>query len=235
MLGSSGLTFSVAQTRLLDEIRRRIRNGEYTERGLARLAGISQPHLHNLLKGVRELTTASADSLLTALDLGITDLTTVAELGEALQAKTMANHTSRMAPVLTGKIGPGWALPDPQQHLAWREIPPQIGLCGRRPVIAFLAPDPALTHIFPGATGAVIDLDELARVHPVGGSWYLVRHRGSGLLRQVRVYQDRIEILGQLGLSENSDADIIPLGSVSVLHIIRGRLVWAGDASEIEP
>ncbi len=235
MIGSRGLTFSVVQTRLLEEIRRRIRNGEYTERGLARLAGISQPHLHNLLKGVRDLTTASADSLLTALDIGIPDLTTVAELGEALEAKRMANHPSRMAPVLSGKIGPGWPLPDPRQQSGWRAIPPQIGPCGRRPVIAFLAPDPALTSIFPGATSAVIDLDELARVHPAAASWYLVRHRGAGLLRQVRAYHDRIEILGQLGLSESADADIIPLGSVSVLHVIRGRLVWAGEASEIEP
>lgn len=229
MLGSRGLTFAVAQTRLLGEIRQRIRNGEYTERGLARLAGISQPHLHNLLKGVRELTTASADSLLMALDLGMQDLATAEELGEALETKTMSAHTPRMAPVLSGRIGPGWPVPDPRQQSGWRALPPQIGHRGRRPVIAALAPDPALRAIFAGATEAVIDVDEMVRVRPTTSDWYLVRHRGAGLLRRLRVYPDRIEILGQLELTDSFDGDIIPLGDVSVLHIVRGLLIWAGE------
>ena len=45
--------FEILRNRLIENIRYRIRNGELTERGLARRTGISQPHLHNLLKGVR--------------------------------------------------------------------------------------------------------------------------------------------------------------------------------------
>ena len=59
---------------LIDEARARIRNGEITERSLARMAGVSQPHVHNLLKGRRELSRASADRLLKAMRLSVTDL-----------------------------------------------------------------------------------------------------------------------------------------------------------------
>jgi len=49
------LTFQDAQLKLLVYVRRQIRNGDLTERGFARLIGISQPHVHNVLKGVRNL------------------------------------------------------------------------------------------------------------------------------------------------------------------------------------
>lgn len=64
---------------LLDGLRRRvagrIAEGELTERALARRAGISQPHLHNVLKGIRSLTPGVADRLMASLSLTVADLT----------------------------------------------------------------------------------------------------------------------------------------------------------------
>ena len=45
------MTFQDARLRLLAYVRNQVRNGELTERGFARLIGISQPHAHNVLKG----------------------------------------------------------------------------------------------------------------------------------------------------------------------------------------
>jgi hypothetical protein len=53
--GDAVLTFQDAQFKLLAYVRGQIHNGELTERGFARLIGISQPHAHNVLKGVRNL------------------------------------------------------------------------------------------------------------------------------------------------------------------------------------
>ena len=39
----------------MGHLRTRIQNGELTERSLARLTGISQPHIHNVLKGAKIL------------------------------------------------------------------------------------------------------------------------------------------------------------------------------------
>ena len=68
------MTFAVLRQRLLAATRARIRNGEITERGLARRTGISQPHMHNILKGIRTLTPESGDALLVELHLTLLDL-----------------------------------------------------------------------------------------------------------------------------------------------------------------
>jgi len=68
------MTFRVLHERLIDDLRERVRRGETTERGLARASGISQPHLHNVLKGKRELSPAMADAVLKQLDMDLLDL-----------------------------------------------------------------------------------------------------------------------------------------------------------------
>jgi plasmid maintenance system antidote protein VapI len=62
-----------------------LRNGLLTESRLARRAGLSQPHVHNLLHGVRSLTPATADALLAGLSIRCTlDLYTTEELRDYL-------------------------------------------------------------------------------------------------------------------------------------------------------
>jgi len=70
----TNMTFLGLQHRLLDHLRRRVQSGETTERSLARLTGVSQPHLHNVLKGKRLLSIDMADEILLKLQLGIFDL-----------------------------------------------------------------------------------------------------------------------------------------------------------------
>jgi hypothetical protein len=68
------MTFLDLQQRLLDHLRHRVQSGEATERGLARQAGLSQPHLHNVLKGKRLLSVDMADEILQNLGMGVLDL-----------------------------------------------------------------------------------------------------------------------------------------------------------------
>ena len=68
------MTFLDLQERLLDHLRHRVQSGEATERSLARLAGVSQPHLHNVLKGKRLLSFEMADGILRNLQMGVLDL-----------------------------------------------------------------------------------------------------------------------------------------------------------------
>jgi transcriptional regulator with XRE-family HTH domain len=58
----------------------RVRNGELTERGLARRIGISQAHMHNVLKGVRILTPEVADLILLEIQMSASDLMEYAPL-----------------------------------------------------------------------------------------------------------------------------------------------------------
>lgn len=59
----------------------KVRNGEITERALARRIGLSQPHVHNLLKGVRTLSAPAADLMLEGLGLTVLDLLAVVKRG----------------------------------------------------------------------------------------------------------------------------------------------------------
>ena len=66
--------FETLQGRLIECVRWRVRNGEYTERRLAGLVGVSQPHMHNILKGVRTLSQGTADRILRTLEMSVLDL-----------------------------------------------------------------------------------------------------------------------------------------------------------------
>jgi transcriptional regulator with XRE-family HTH domain len=51
-----------------------VSSGELTERGLARISGVSQPHMHNVLKGKRFLSVEMSDEVLRQLRIDILDL-----------------------------------------------------------------------------------------------------------------------------------------------------------------
>ncbi len=68
------MDFLELETRLVDHLRELVRSGELTERRLARMTGISQPHIHNVLKRKRSLSIDSADLILHVLRLDLLDL-----------------------------------------------------------------------------------------------------------------------------------------------------------------
>jgi len=71
--------FTTLQARLIAYVNARIQNGEFSERALASLVGVSQPQLHNVLKGERNLHTPLADALLAKFRLSILDLLSPAD------------------------------------------------------------------------------------------------------------------------------------------------------------
>jgi len=72
--------FRDLHNRLIILLLNRIRGGELTERRLARMTGVSQPHIHNVLKGKRLFSAETADLVLRELDLDILDLIDPLEL-----------------------------------------------------------------------------------------------------------------------------------------------------------
>jgi transcriptional regulator with XRE-family HTH domain len=68
------MDFLELESRFLDHLRHRVRSGELTERRLARITGISQPHIHNVLRGKRSLSLETADVILHVLRLDLVEL-----------------------------------------------------------------------------------------------------------------------------------------------------------------
>lgn len=68
------MTFQDLHGRLINHLNHCVQRGEVSERGVAHRAGISQPHLHNVLKGKRLLSWRTADALLVEINLDLRDL-----------------------------------------------------------------------------------------------------------------------------------------------------------------
>jgi predicted XRE-type DNA-binding protein len=111
------VTFGIIRARLIKSINLRVRNGEFSERGLARVVGVSQPQIHNVLKGTRKLAPELADKLLAKLEINVLDLLAPAELTEHLAYLETALsfssgpyvpelHRTEVAPA-AGKKSPG--------------------------------------------------------------------------------------------------------------------------------
>jgi transcriptional regulator with XRE-family HTH domain len=66
--------FRELHERFVSNLRERVRSGEITERGLARISGVSQPHIHNVLKGKRFLSAAMSDEILRHLGMNLLEL-----------------------------------------------------------------------------------------------------------------------------------------------------------------
>jgi transcriptional regulator with XRE-family HTH domain len=76
------MNFQELERRFIENLKERIRSGELTERRLARLAGISQPHVHNVLKGKRIFSLQMADLILHVLRMDLRDLMSLDEIDE---------------------------------------------------------------------------------------------------------------------------------------------------------
>jgi plasmid maintenance system antidote protein VapI len=118
----SQLTFHDLQGRLIALVVTKIRNGEFTERCLARVLGVSQPQLHNVLKGARPLKPEFADRLLHHFQIGILDLVGRLELTMYLEMPAPADgwtyaETGRVRATgpmrkTVGKVNRSGATPD---------------------------------------------------------------------------------------------------------------------------
>lgn len=159
------MDFRLLQARLLAQLRMRIRNGEITERSLARLSGISQPHIHNVLKGKRLLSIEGADRILRRLQIDLEDLLPGGARG-ALACQTEPPGAScQTVPLLDGWIGPG----NPYPHATGPERHPFPAADLQElvsPVLARLLPDPQRAPLFSGGGMVLLDRAEGPRLEP---------------------------------------------------------------------
>ena len=103
--------FETLQERLLDYVKWRVRNGELTERRLAGLIGVSQPHMHNVLNGIRTLSPGIADRILKAMEMSVLDLVPTEDtpLGgmPIPRGPTQQNGSGGMRDDFAPRTGPG--------------------------------------------------------------------------------------------------------------------------------
>ena len=206
---------------LVRHLRDRVRNGEISERSLARLAGISQPHIHNVLKGVRFLSPEMADQILTRMQLDVATLLTSAE-PVTVSHKHSGAGRHRLVPVLHGRIGPGHPFP-----LAGRGIETypfaESELTGlERPAAARLASDPDLGEPFRNGALVLLDLGERIRGMPDEKSYYALDLGHQSAIALVRWVGRHLSIVD--GGPNSDGVRPVPVPGGDLLARIRGRV-----------
>jgi hypothetical protein len=219
------LYFKELQENLIGIARGRVKAGQLTERGLARMCGVSQPQLHNVLKNIRGLSTDSADRLMHALNLTVPDL--------AWGISTEPDTDIRAIPIVKNRIGPG---SDAVLTATRGYIRLPQSLIGRvvDPVAARLGPDLVLPKALAAHDLVLLDQNPAIRSAP-GCSGIWVVSESSGLrVRYLRTEGSRLLIANEATLEDPRKWQAVPLERRNILDVVRARIVWMGREMERE-
>jgi hypothetical protein len=199
------LTFQILLSRLRELLKEKVKNGQLTERGMARLTGTSQPHLHNILKGIRTLPPELADQLLPLAGLSLIEL--------------MGSHPpGESPPVTNGRLG---------ESVGRHAVPERLSDDGLEDLSALHLPlDPRMEPRF--QSGDIIYYQESSRDRTDLNttSAYLVVHNGRLLARYIRWGGKRLYLVSEDSLNDPVRWDYVSLVDRHILEIVRGRIVW---------
>jgi plasmid maintenance system antidote protein VapI len=221
------LTFGVLQARLIEFVRLGLYNGELTERRLARMIGISQPHMHNILKGIRTLTPEVTDLLLTALGLSPLDLVRTGEVEALLEARQYEAQRSRVAPVLDGCFGPEHPFPKMSGAVGWCHLPHWLSAVRSRLVFGNLGGDPD-SPLPAGHDFALLSLDESARLRVSESQVAVLKWKGAAYVRRLQCSGSEVKVLHQYSWLSAEGPETIPIEGQSLLMVVRGVVLWSG-------
>ncbi len=217
--------FEILQKRLLAALQARLRNGELTERRLAQLTGISQPHIHNVLNGNRVLSLRATDQIMKRLKLTVWDLCQDLQADACCARKAAGNSTQ--VPLVEGKLGPGLKVPFQLSPVESFPFPASLVAGLHLPLAARLALDPAMEGIFQEDDLALLDQSPARRVELRPDGFYVVCLRGEALVRKVfPAGDDQILLAGPSGGPASAEA--LPLAGRRLLDVVVAEIVWLG-------
>ena len=209
--------------RLIELARQTVHSGAVSERALAKRSGISQPHLHNVIKGIRALSPDAADRLMRALNVTVPQVLWSGSTGDS--------SATTAVPVLRNRIGPGTEA----SFTAFRGYMPfPTGLLAslKDPLVAYLGADLALPADFRPGDLTLLDQNPALRVTPAVSSRWIVAENAGLRVRYVRRTRGGLEVGRDPGLSEARDWHTISLQGRDILEIVRARIVWIGREME---
>jgi hypothetical protein len=209
-------------------LRRSVQNGEITERGLARMTGISQPHVHNVLNGKRRASPELIDHVFRELRLSVLDVVDADRLRRHIEERAGVRASSLHVPVLRGKIGPGHKWPTAADRHGSFSFP--LDLIGKmwQPVAVRLADDARMRPLFGEGDVALLDQSYEARTVFDADAYYAIKRGNSGLIRRIRASGRTIYAVADDSLNTPSRWESLPLGEHQVTHFVRARVTLVG-------
>jgi hypothetical protein len=190
------------------------------------MCGTSQPDIHNVLKNIQTLSTASADRLMQALQLSVPEL-----LWRCPSEKDIGVQA---VPVLRNRIGPGT---DANLTIFGGYIPFPATLVADliQPVAARLGPDLVLPRSVAPNDLVLLDQNPRRRESPSGMSCWVVVETAGLRVRYVKLGGADVYVANEANLREPEQWESIPSHTGSILDIVRARIVWIGRQMETSP
>lgn len=225
------MLFADARSSLVEILRSRVRNGELTERGLARMVGVSQPHIHNVLKGARLLSPELSDQILTHLRISILDLIERERIRAHLNFETQPGGYVYV-PVLRGNLGP--TCPWPTETGPSDRLPfPAAQLANiESPIAVRLAEDARMARTF--SAGDIVLLDQSRRsrsyIDPV--AVYVIKLGNTGVVRRIQLMGNILYLIPDDARESPAGWQRISVDGRQLSQYIRARAYFASSLYE---
>jgi DNA-binding transcriptional regulator YdaS (Cro superfamily) len=216
---------------LVEKIRRRVHNGELTERALARLIGISQPHMHNILKGTRSLSPEVADNILYHLRLSVLDLCDPREFERYLRTTDSGTKFSYI-PVLRGRIGPHDSWPEEVEGNERFSVASELTAHMAHPVVCRLGEDEAMHPLLVKTDLAMLDQSYEARTEISADGLYLIKRAHCGVIRYAREVGGAVFTYTHGSKDDQSHWKRLPAHYLGVAHYIRAAVTLVAPERE---
>lgn len=219
------LNFVEIRCRLLEHLRDRIRNGEITERRLAALAGISQPHIHNVLKGVRNLSPELIDLVFKCLNCSVLDLCSLEELTQPLQRLCVFPEPTFDLPFVSSVVGRGRPWDGTVDFKHRQAVPCALRGLGQNLVLARLSEDSDMRNSLLGNNIAVLNLAESEEYRP--DTVYVVDRGPDAVLRYIRPGLAALYLASDANLEDPARWEALSTRS-ALVPVVRARVCWLG-------
>ena len=216
-----------AQLKLLTYVRDRIHNGELTERGFARLIGISQPHAHNVLKGVRNLSPQIFDLILKAFRLSLLDLASLEALETNLKQRKSEDPVPEMG-FLDAPIGPGMPWPSGMNPRQRYPLPFHAQLTPAGIVAARWVQDLSMHATLGRFDIAVLDTSLNARSDISPEGLYIVVRNGEAVFRYMRPGADGCYLITDTSKDFPALWERVSVSANELSNFIKARVLWLG-------
>lgn len=223
------MNLSQIEKRLIDHLRARVAKGEISERRLAMQAGFSQPHIHNVLKGARQMTPGVADKLMARMNITIEELFEAHELERVLPHRTFEDSPFQQVPMLKGRIAAGQPFPVDARLAGGRAFTAEFVKRFRRPVLIKVgASEISMLPTIQPNDLLLIDQDEQRRRKPMFSRIYALSLKDGGTVKHCEVVEDELVIVPENMQQRGFAPQTVSLEGENILDIVRGEVVWIG-------
>ena len=225
------MNLSLAHARLIALLREKVRNGEVTERGFARMVGISQPHIHKVLKGTRTLSIDYFDLILKRINHSVLDLCSETDLSRQFARLISEQDLGVDLPFEQSRLGPGSSWRPGVRREERHPVP--VWAAESRPwcALARLERDWEMEFSDAGLNIAVLNT-AIETGPPLPEAVYAVDRPHDTVLRRVRLGRGRLYLVSDARRTDPLSWEFLAFPARNPLAAIRGRAVWLGREGE---